>query len=65
MSRTACAPVSGTFWAYRAAIGVVIDTLELPGPIYRVTVSFQARYLTTLEDQDESQFEPAEPNRPR
>jgi len=35
----------------------VIDTVELPSGIYRVTVSFTPRYLMNLEDQDESMFE--------
>lgn len=45
------------FWAYRGAVGIVIDTVELPSGIYRVTVSFTPRYLMNLEDQDESMFE--------
>ena len=55
----------GRFWAYKDAVGIVVETVELPGPLFRVTVSFQAKYLGTVEDQDESLFELAGPNRPR
>lgn len=59
------AAATGRFWAYKGAVGIVVETVQLPGPLYRVAVSFQARYLGTLEDQDESLFELAGPNRPR
>jgi len=35
----------------------VIDTVELPGSIHRVTVSFTPKYLKNLDDLDESLFE--------
>lgn len=47
----------GSLWAYKGAVGIVIDAVELPGGIRRVTVSFTRTYLKTLEDKDERFFE--------
>lgn len=47
----------GSLWAYRGAVGIVIDTVELPGSIHRVTVNFTLKYLKNLEDQNEAMFE--------
>lgn len=55
----------GGLWAYKGAVGIVIDTVEIPGQIHRVTVSFTPQHLKNLEDQDESLFDLAGPNRPR
>lgn len=47
----------GKLWPYKGAVGIVIDTVELPGGIHRMTVSFTPKYLKNLEDQNEAMFE--------
>jgi hypothetical protein len=40
----------GRLRAYKGVVGTVIDTVELPSQIRRVTVSFTPNYLKSLED---------------
>ncbi len=52
---------NGILAPYRNAVGIVIDTHEEPGMIYRVTVSFPRTRLESLDGMDELLFEAAKP----
>jgi hypothetical protein len=47
----------GRFWPYRGVVGIVIETVEVPGSRHLVSVIFTPKYLKNLEDQDEALFE--------
>jgi gamma-glutamyl-gamma-aminobutyrate hydrolase PuuD len=38
-------------------VGIVIETVEVPGSRHLVSVIFTPKYLKNLEDQDEALFE--------